>query len=134
MQLKGIKQQGFSLVEVLISAVIATIALLALGTAQLRALQFATSSFQYTVATIEASNVGEQLWPHLCDIIYNGEYGNIVADMALTAPGYNLNLPANFNVNYNVEVTWNDERLDNNVTPSVVIFPQYPNLAASDCP
>lgn len=47
------KQAGFSLLEVMISVVIAGIALLGLAAAQLKSLQYATNSFNYTVSLIQ---------------------------------------------------------------------------------
>ncbi len=43
------KQAGFSLLEVMISVVIAGIALLGLAAAQLKSLQYATNIFNFTV-------------------------------------------------------------------------------------
>lgn len=48
-----IKQQGFTMTEVLVSLVVSVTSLLALGKAQLSSLQHATNSFYYTVATIQ---------------------------------------------------------------------------------
>ncbi len=128
------QQRGFSLLEVMISAVIAVIALLGLAAAQLKALQFATSSFQYTVATIQAHNASEILWPNLCDVVFNGEYANVVtAQLQPIAPGYTLTVPAAFNTDFVIQVNWVDERLDAGIAPSVSIFPQYPTLVAGDC-
>ncbi len=62
------KQAGFSLLEVMISVVIAGIALLGLAAAQLKSLQYATNSFHYTVSLIQGKNTIDRLCPHVCEI------------------------------------------------------------------
>ncbi|MFM9785977.1 type IV pilus modification PilV family protein, partial [Streptomyces scabiei] len=47
------KQNGFSLLEVMLSVVITGIALLGLAAAQLKSLQYATNSFNYTVSLVQ---------------------------------------------------------------------------------
>ena len=126
-------QSGFSLIEVMVAAAISVIALLGLGLAQVKALQFATSSFQYTVATIEANNVSERLWPQLCDIVVNGQYAVLAPQIQAQAPGFTLTLPNNFSTDFNIDVTWQDERLEQNIAASVSLYPQYPTLDASNC-
>jgi type IV pilus assembly protein PilV len=61
-------QKGFTLLEVMIAVVVAGIALLGLAAAQLKSLQYATNSFNYTVSLIQAQNTIEQIWPHLCTL------------------------------------------------------------------
>lgn len=41
---------GFSLLEVLVALIVATVALLGLATAQLKSLQYVTNSFNYTAS------------------------------------------------------------------------------------
>jgi len=130
------KQNGFSLVEVLVASAIAVIALLGLGLAQVKALQYAQSSFQYTIATIEANNAAERLWPELCDIATNAVQFPAVVDQIeaqAQAPGYTLIMPNAFNTDFNIQVSWQDERLDVGIASSVSLFPQYPTLDAGNC-
>ena len=54
-------QKGFTLLEVMIAVVVAGIALLGLAAAQLKSLQYATNSFNYTVSLIQAQNTIEQI-------------------------------------------------------------------------
>lgn len=127
-------QAGFSIIEVMISAAIAAIALLSLGAAQLKALQYATSSFQYTVGVIQANNAAERLWSELCDVSVSGEYDQALFDtLAPSSSGYTITLPNTFDTDFNIQITWTDERLDAGNSASVQIFPQYPNLDASHC-
>jgi type IV pilus assembly protein PilV len=67
-----ISPQGFSLIEVLIAMVLASFGLLGLASAQLKALQYAGSSLSYTVATIQAQNAVERIWPELCALQQGG--------------------------------------------------------------
>ncbi|MBO1255806.1 prepilin-type N-terminal cleavage/methylation domain-containing protein [Alteromonas sp. 5E99-2] len=128
------RQNGFSLLEVMVSAVIAVIALLGLAAAQLKALQFATSSFQYTVATIQANNAGEILWPDLCDAIDEDKYDDVLTKLKNSSvQGYTLTALDEFDTDFEITVEWVDERLDSSIAPSVSIYPQYPTLVAGDC-
>lgn len=57
---------GFSLVEVLIAMLLAALCLLGLVLSQVKALQYASSSLAYTVATVQVQNAVERAWPALC--------------------------------------------------------------------
>lgn len=60
------QHDGFSLLEVLVAMLLVAIGLLGLAAAQIKTLQYASSSLQQTVASIQAHNVIERLWPDLC--------------------------------------------------------------------
>lgn len=62
------KEQGFTLFEVLISMFIAGIAILGLVILELRILSSSQSSFNYTLATIEANSFVDKTWRNLCEI------------------------------------------------------------------
>jgi len=68
----SIKQQGFTLFEVLISMFIAGVAVLGLVMLELNILRSSQSSFNYTVATIEANTLVDKTWLNLCDITNAG--------------------------------------------------------------
>ena len=53
------KQRGFTLVEVLIGLALSSVALLGLAVGQLKSLQFATNSFNYTLSLVQANNAIE---------------------------------------------------------------------------
>lgn len=131
-------QNGFSLLEVMISVVIASIALLGLASAQLKSLQYATNSFNYTVSLIQAQNTIERLWPHICelqttnpdlftDVDFRAALGPQIAD-------YTLTLPAAFNDEMQVIVSWNDERIKQNdplgLENQITLNASYPDLSA----
>lgn len=90
------KFDGFSLVEVLVAMLLASIGLLGLASAQLKALQYAGSSLSYTVATIQAHNAVERIWPQLCalqqgGIAFNAAFiNNLQPQVDLDPPGYQI--------------------------------------------
>lgn len=60
------RDHGFTLIEVLVAMVITAVALLGLAASQIKAMQYAQQSLQYTIAGIESVNVMERIWPDLC--------------------------------------------------------------------
>ncbi len=58
-------QQGFTLIEVLVSFIVLSIGLLGLASLQLNALKSSHSAYQRTVASIIAMDAGERLWAEL---------------------------------------------------------------------
>ncbi|MBQ4858613.1 prepilin-type N-terminal cleavage/methylation domain-containing protein [Pseudoalteromonas sp. MMG007] len=124
--------KGFSLLEVMIALIVATVALLGLASGQLKSLQYITNSFNYTVSIIEANNVIERIWPHLCELqqtnpsLYNDtDFRNYLSPQI---DAYTLTLPANFSNDLQVEVTWQDKRLTDNLENRVVIIGTFPTL------
>lgn len=145
-------EQGFSLVEVLVSFVVAAIALLGLATAQFKALQYASSSVQYTVASIEASNLVERIWPQLCDFQKNGNVANQTLLLNTEASGlYSYQIPTfDFTrqpytaagaviapADFILNVSWSDARLTDssqvNRLEFVASFPWLLNGNAEGC-
>ena len=135
----GEKQQGFTMTEVLISLVVSVTSLLALGKAQLSSKQHAlestvnshaTNSFQYTVATIQAQNAIERIWPRICDIQRQParfEDINFRASLSQDMPsGYTLVLPNTYQDTMPITVTWQDGRIEDN--NSVSLNASFPHL------
>ena len=125
-------QQGFTLLELLIAVVIASISVLGLAYTQTKSLQYARSSSQYTRASIEASNTVEQMWASLCDI-QNDKIS--IDDLALAGGFTRTFTPTSFDNEMNITIDWADNRLtdvDNNVSVQVV----FPNISADTtlCP
>lgn len=77
--------------------IVAAIALLGLAGAQIKALQFATDSLRYTVATVEASNIQERIWPNLCSYQQGTEpaVAELLSEIADGAI-YQYTLPSNY--------------------------------------
>lgn len=108
---------GFSLIEVLVSMFIASIALIGLGVTQLKSLQFANSSFDYTVSLVQAQNAIERMWPVLCEIQHQtpSMFEDPVFRQSLEPPQslsfrYALDLPDQYSHEMQIRVTWNDLR------------------------
>ena len=59
---------GFTLIEVLIALFLSTIILLGLAAGELKSLQYATNSFNYTLSLVQANNAVEKTWSKLCDL------------------------------------------------------------------
>ncbi|MCC9660806.1 prepilin-type N-terminal cleavage/methylation domain-containing protein [Pseudoalteromonas sp. MB41] len=129
-----IKQQGFSLLEVMISVVIAGIALLGLAAAQLKSLQYATNSFHYTVSLIQGQNSIERLWPHICDIQKTNpglfQDATFRASLSPQVSDYELILPAVYNNDMQINVSWVDKRMTDNAENQISLNASFPDLSA----
>ena len=112
---------GFSLIEVLVSMFIASIALIGLGVTQLKSLQFANNSFDYTVSLVQAQNAIERMWPELCEIQHKSpsKFEEQAFRQALQPPQslsfrYTLQLPEQYKNDTHemlITVTWKDLRV-----------------------
>jgi type IV pilus assembly protein PilV len=80
------RKNGFSLLEVMVSMLIAGLALLGLAATQLKSLQFANNSFDYTISLIQGQNAIERLWVRLCDVQTNKIDVTAPEFMALLGP------------------------------------------------
>jgi len=141
--------RGFSLMEVLVAMLLASIGLLGLARAQLKALQYAGSSLSYTVATIQAHNAVERIWPQLCALQQGGTpfdavfINNLQPQVNLDPPGYQIDV-GNFaftNSPYQpapaaplplpmleLRVRWTDRRLDDGEANMMDIQSSFPWL------
>jgi type IV pilus assembly protein PilV len=126
------KANGFTLIEVLVALVISAIGLLGLAATQIKSLQYASNSFDYTISLIQANNAVEKFWLDLCDL----QSGNQAYDQAFKdslsppLPGYTLTLPGNFSNDFELSVNWQDERLTDNLANQVNINVSFPQLPA----
>lgn len=101
---------------------IASIALLGLAATQLRALQYATNSFDYTVALVQGQNAMEKIWSRLCDIQHNDpslfqdedfrEWLLAPSDIRTT---FEVIVPQTYENEMNILVNWVDDRMDPDV-------------------
>lgn len=107
------RQQGFNLVEIMVSMVLAVMVFLGLAKGQVVSLQQAHYSLQSTLATIEASNSVEQIWSSLCEVQRKPEQftqADFLARFTLQ-DGHRLVLPNRYSDNFVVAIEWQDERV-----------------------
>jgi len=137
------KQQGFTLIEVLIALVLSSVALLGLAAGQLKSLQYATNSFNYTVSLIQANNAVERTWVKLCDlqngtVLYDADYNT--ENFVSPVDTYNVAIvPATTQIvggvspfvnNLMVTVSWNDARMSDDNASVIRINAQYPQICS----
>lgn len=131
------KQAGFSLIEVMVSMIVANIALLGLVAGELKSLQYANNSYQYTISLIQANNAVERIFTDVCefkneDKVFNEAY---VTDNLTPISGYNITfdegvVDADFDVNFNIYVDWIDERMTDNSVNKVAVMASFPTVPA----
>ncbi len=129
---KKISCTGFSLVEVLISMALATLTLLGLAAGQVKSLQFANNSFDYTLSLIQAQNASERIWVDLCNIqqsniVYDANY---ISNIGSQFSSYDMTLPANFSNNFIIRVDWTDDRMTDGLNSTIQLNAAYPQLPA----
>jgi len=129
------KQAGFSLLEVMISVVIAGIALLGLAAAQLKSLQYATNSFHYTVSLIQGQNTIERLWPHVCEIQKTDpalfQDATFRESLKPQVNDYQLTIPASYSNDMQINVGWVDKRMTDNTENKISLNASFPDLSAA---
>lgn len=119
-------QQGFTLLELLIAVVIASISVLGLAYTQTKSLQYARSSSQYTRTSIVASNTVEQMWALLCT---SSSIAEIKNDLPAVENGFERTISAPDTSTDVITITVSDlennrfDDVDNDVTVKV-IFPE----------
>ncbi|CAH9054910.1 hypothetical protein PSECIP111854_01470 [Pseudoalteromonas sp. CIP111854] len=113
-----LKIKGFSLVEVLVSMLVASIALLGLAATQLKSLQYATNSFEYTVSLILGQNAMERVWSQLCVIQYNNpalyndaDFQSFLQPSQALQSKFQVVMPEGFSNGMNITVAWQDDRI-----------------------
>jgi len=132
------RNKGFTLIEVLIALIVSSIALLGLASGQLKSLQYATNSFNYTVSLIQANNAIERMWGDICDL----QSGDLAFDQAYISSlnpefdAYNLELDGvavgTFDNDFIIKVKWNDERMADGLDSQIAINAAFPQLP-DDC-
>ena len=117
---------GFALLEIMIAMLVGAVALLGLGTLQLKTLQSAYSSLDYTIATIHANNLIEGVWSNLCANKVSGAvYTSTVQSWRQTLPqSISASVATSFSSSAVYQLTWNDARQsDNNSLSLQVTYP-----------
>ncbi|PKF61201.1 pilus assembly protein PilD [Psychromonas sp. psych-6C06] len=151
MQFLNKKQEGFTLFEVLISMFIAGVAVLGLVMLELNILRSSQSSFNYTLATIEANTLIDKTWQNLCEIeqaggrtspagkaIYTAFYNDWRASLASVNSNYTVfdgskTAPLDeLLLQDSILVFWNDKNFDsvleNDRVQLDVNFPDFSGL------
>lgn len=133
-------QGGFSLLEIMITVIIANIALLGLVAGEMKSLQYANNSYQYTVSLIQANNVVERVLNDVCDLKTGTEFfDQDYADTRLAmVDGYSLTIPEityasnvdAFTENFTVNVSWVDERMTDQQLNQVAVQASFPPVEA----
>ncbi|KNC66694.1 type IV pilus modification PilV family protein [Pseudoalteromonas ardens] len=125
--------KGFSLLEVMVSMVIAAIALLGLAAAQIKAMQFAQNSFNYTIALIHGQNAIERIWPDIChyqsvNTSLNPGTNPTAAGLYPNDPRFTLTLPDTFSLDMSVSVSWHDERMTDTGVDQISLHASFVNV------
>jgi type IV pilus assembly protein PilV len=118
--------RGFALLEIMIAMLVGAVALLGLGTLQLKTLQSAYSSLDYTIATIHANNLIEGVWSNLCANRVSGAvYTSTVQSWRQTLPpSVSATVATSYSDSAVYNLTWNDARQsDNNSLSLQVTYP-----------
>ena len=135
------QQRGLLLMEALVALLISSVVLVGLAVGQLKSLQYANNSFQYTLALIQANNVVERVWSDVCEIQHGvKEFDQAYIDntLAPSLVGYKMKLEgaeANaFSDNFTVNISWEDARVNNenisindNQINVIAAFPKLPS-------
>ena len=117
---------GFALLEIMIAMLVGAVALLGLRTLQLKTLQAAYSSLDYTIATIHANNLVEGVWSNLCANQASGAvYTSTVQSWRQTLPqSISASVARSYSHSAVYRLTWNDVRQsDNNSLSLQVTYP-----------
>jgi type IV pilus assembly protein PilV len=110
-----------------VALVISSIALLGMAAGQLQSLKYATNSFDYTLALLQANNAVEQTWGDLCQLqndptAFNADQPTMQFDK------YDIEFKNGFdNDNFLVSVSWTDDRIDGD--DSVLIEASFPDIS-----
>lgn len=126
-------QQGITIIEVMVALVLSSIALLGLAAGELKSLQYATNSFNYTVSLIQANNAIERTWTNLCGlqdgtIPYDAAYHQAVftpqvATYQMTpTPG----VGGAFTETLDIKVSWADARMADEYASVIHLNVKYP--------
>ncbi|WP_120798842.1 prepilin-type N-terminal cleavage/methylation domain-containing protein [Thiocapsa rosea] len=106
-------ERGVTLIESLVTMVVVSIGLLSIAGLQLKSLQYSSTSYHRSEATIQSADLVERLWAGIC--VIPGEANAIRDDWrsvhSSSLPGWAGDLDVSGNV-YSVTVSW-DERIGN---------------------
>ena len=127
-------EKGFTLFEVVVSMFIVGVALLGLIKLEIKILQSSTSSFDYTVSTIQANNYIDAIWIDLCKVQngLDGKYATIKSEWVTELATFNKQTEISpsgsaFNKYQTVTVKWSDSRFNDSLSNQEVnVFAHFP--------
>jgi type IV pilus assembly protein PilV len=131
---------GFTLLEVLITVLVLSIGLLSLAALQGVALRDSHSSFQRTVATVQATDLVERMWAGRCDTTNFPDdiFEDWSDDPGVTGAAnfllqdWNASLDSVNAPTYRVRISWSDPRAtDNTANP---FFDHWFRVPNDSCP
>lgn len=136
------KQIGFSLLEVMIALVVSNVALLGLVAGELKSLQYANNSFQYTVSLIHANNTVERVLNDVCKLKSGDETFDQTYVSTRLSSGDNkysvslggINNPLDngnvFYESFTVSVDWVDARMTDQNLNHVAVMANFPTVSS----
>ena len=111
-----LKQKGFTLIEILITMIVISVALLGIGMLQVKALQYSYASYQRSVATIQANDLVERLWAGMCSL--PGGVNSISSEWVTANTNSLPNWSGTLNYNasgslplYTITISWQDQKI-----------------------
>lgn len=114
----------------MVATVVSAIALLSLGVGQVKSLQYAASSLDYTLSLIQANNAIEQSWANLCEL-QNGTVTLADLNVATQTDKYTIEFPNGFDIDdFEVVVSWSDERMTDNLANSAALQVKLPGVCS----
>ena len=130
---KNNKQGGFSLLEVMIALIVSNIALLGLVSGELKSLQYANNSYQYTVSLIQANNITDRILNDVCTLTGENFSQSYIDNTLSPIAGYTLSGISDgdaFKEALTVTISWVDKRMDDQSTNQIQISPNFPLVPA----
>lgn len=124
--------RGFSLLEVMIALIVSNVALLGLVAGELKSLQYANNSYQYTVSLIQANNVVERVLNDVC-LLKGNTFSSAYIDRLTPIEGYeltwgNISPDTAFIESFTVYVSWQDKRMDDQSANKVALMASFPTV------
>ena len=102
---------GFSMIEVLVTMVIISVGLLGAAALQVKSMQYAYSSYQHTIATVQANDAVERLWANVCALpdgtsVIAGDWEAAWEDDT-RLPGWSGEIKEDSGI-YTITISWTD--------------------------
>lgn len=133
------RQQGITLIEVLITMVVVSIGLLGIAALQLKSMQFSDSSLQRSIAAVQANDLVERLWAGACELDDSSITDAIESDWQDAHEASNNPLPSwegSLVIDtsgaipiYEITIQWTDPRSTDGATE----FVHYASIPVLDC-